>query len=1038
MPLTIYKSSAGSGKTYTLVLEYLKVVLSNPNHYRQTLAVTFTNKATEEMKERIVGTLVGLINGTEQNLETILIKDLGESCNIKQRAKDVLENILHDYSSFSVNTIDAFFIRIIKAMSYELGLPGKYDIDLSRESAIDQICVGIFSEVGTNKTLTAWLENFVFDKLDNEKGWKIDKELKKIANELFKESYQQMPDGNQNITLEQINDIKKIKTAFENFIQAKARSVITTLKEFNIESHDFSYGKAGFGNYFLKVLNNPSPADFIPTKRFLDASENPNLWFSKGSDKRGLLTPAAIEKILNEMNLIMGCVSGSRQKYFTACAVLNMIYVAGIISHMKQHLKAYRDENNLFLLSDAQQFLSNVISLSETPFVYEKTGTRYKHFLLDEFQDTSAMQWKNLLPLIENSLSEDNLVLTVGDVKQSIYRWRGADFKLLLNKLESDLKVFENSTNVKNLTFNYRSAKEVVEFNNNFFVALSGLIAAETGFKSIGEAYITKSVKQEVKKGHSGNVVVRFFSDDEIDTKLKIEPGIKGWKRNALISLHETISKLLANGYSRRDITILVNKNKDGLDIADFLFANGFDKIISSDSLLIKNTPQVNFVINLLRVLLMPLDNVSINAARWFYIKHLTKIESNFASNTQTDFETLLNSVKKFKGESLTDSLNRIITTFKLTTIADSYITTLQDVATEFIAKNANTVYAFIDWWDNERASSDKSVIISDNEDAIRIMTIHKSKGLQFPVVIMPFCSWKMQPKPDGIMWVSTDASPFKELGGLPVRTTSLLSHTHFSNQWEAEQENTFLEGLNKMYVAFTRPEEQLYIFTTELKKEAGVKTAEGCLNAVFKSDDGFSKDFKVVKDGFQMGKDVTRVKTAKEKTAISFKNPDVISAKQLEQNFNLSNIGLKVLKQTEIENAQVQLGLSVHELLSGFFEPADELQIQKKVSALTENQHTHKLINSAIKILKDKMWLSNAYSIYCERDLINAAGEVLRPDRLMIKGDKVIVLDYKTGSKDEKYTDQLNQYENALIQLGYSNIEKYILYLESEDLVNV
>ncbi|HNR21108.1 MAG TPA: UvrD-helicase domain-containing protein [Bacteroidia bacterium] len=1038
MPLTIYKSSAGSGKTFTLVLEYLKVVLTNPNHYRQTLAVTFTNKATEEMKERIVAALVGLINGTEQNLEKILSEELGKNCNVKSRAKDVLENILHDYSSFSVNTIDAFFIKIIKAMSYELGLPGKYDVDLNRESAIDEICAGIFSEVGTNKNLTQWLETFVLDKLDNEKGWQIEKELKKIANELFKESYQQLHKSDKNISLEQITEIKKIKSAFENFIQSKATSIIATLKEFNIEPHDFSYGKAGFGNYFLKVINNPSPMDFVPTKRFLDASENANSWFSKSSDKKGLLSPTAIEKILNEMHLIMGCVSGSRQKYFTACAVLNMIYVAGIVSHMQQHLKRYRDENNLFLLSDAQQFLNNVISLSETPFVYEKTGSRYRHFLLDEFQDTSSMQWKNLMPLIENSLSEDSSVLTVGDVKQSIYRWRGADFKLLLHKLQSDLKVFESNTSVKNLSFNYRSAKEIVDFNNRFFVSLAVLVKAETGFKSVGEAYQNNSVEQHVKKEHSGNVVVRFFSDDESETKLHMEPDIKGWKKNALINLYQTIHKLLANGYKQKDITILVNKNRDGLAIADFLFANGFDKIISSDSLLIKNAPQVNFVVNIMRVLLMPSDNVSVCAARWFYIKHLTKAESNFASGNQTDFENLLDSLKKFKAESLTDTLNRVLKTFKLNVSNDSYITALQDVVIEFTAKNTNSVYAFINWWDNDRASSDKSVVISDSEDAIRIMTIHKSKGLQFPVVIMPFCFWKMQPKPDGIIWVSTNTEPFKQLGGVPVRTTSLLSQTYFSEQWETEMENTFLEGLNKMYVAFTRPEEQLYIFAPELKKDAGVKTAEGCLNAAFKSDENFSKSFTRLKDGFQIGKDFVKKQPAKKEKTDNFDNPEVIQVGTVNTGFNLSNIGLKVLKQTEAESTQAQLGISVHELLSVFFDEGDEHQIQKKLSALTDEQHTQKLVNCAIKILKQNMWLSDQYNIYCERDLINSAGEILRPDRLMIKNEKAIVLDYKTGSKDSKHTDQLNQYQQVLTQLGYSNIQKYILYLETEELVSV
>ena len=1037
MPLTIYKSSAGSGKTFTLVLEYLKIVLANPNHYRQTLAVTFTNKATEEMKERIVASLVGLIKGTEPNLERILSDKSEKKFDIKRRAIDVLENILHDYSSFAISTIDAFFIKIIKAMSYELGLPGKYDIELNRETAIDEICAGIFSEVGNNKALTNWLESFVFDKLDSEKGWHIERELRKVAGELFKESYQQLHKNSKAVSMDQITAIKKIKGSFENFIQLKAKAIIATLKEYNVDPHDFSYGKAGFGNYFLKVINNPSPPDFIPTKRFLDAAENSLVWFSKTSEKKNALPKITVENIIREMGLIIDCVNGSKEKYFTSCVVLNMIYVAGIISHMQEHLKKYRDENNLFLLSDAQQFLNNVISLSETPFVYEKTGSGYKHFLLDEFQDTSSLQWKNLLPLIENSLAEDNAVLTVGDVKQSIYRWRGADFKLLLTKLQNDLSVFENSTQVKNLLFNYRSAKEIIEFNNNFFVSLTGFVEGEAGFKSVAEAYKKENVQQQVKKEHMGNVVVRFFEGDESETELLIDSALIGWKRNALINLHSTIHKLLNDGYLKKDITILVNKNRDGLIIADFLFANGFNRIISSDSLLIKNAPQVNFVINILRLLLTHEDRVSEVAAKWFYEKHLLKNDTDFSNTAKGNFEALFDSMKHFKNETLTSSLQRVVNVFNLNTTNDSYITALLDLGNEFISKNNNSVFAFLDWWDNSRASGDKSVVISDNEDAIRVMTIHKSKGLQFPIVIIPFCSWKMQPKSDGVMWVNTNVSPFKELGGVPVKTTMLLNQTYFSEQWQAELENTFLEGLNKMYVAFTRPEEQLYIFVPDMKRETSIKTAEGCINLVFKNDKDFSKTTNIQKNQFQLGNYIAKQKVAEGKTTNDFNNPETIEAALVKQNFNLSNIGLKVLKQTEAENSQAKLGVSVHELLANYFDKHDRENIQKKINSLADEKTT-KLVNSGLKILNKKNWLDYKYHVYCERDLINENGEILRPDRLMINDEEVIVLDYKTGAKDESYSKQLQQYHDILNQLGFGKIEKYILYLETEELVSV
>lgn len=1036
MPLTIYKSSAGSGKTFTLVLQYLKLVLANPNHYRQTLAVTFTNKATGEMKERIVSALVGLVNGTEKSLEEILISDFDKKINIRERAQIVLENLLHDYSSFSVTTIDAFFIRIIKAMSHEMGLPGKYDIDLNRETAIDEICAGIFAEVGRDKILTEWLETFIFDKLDAEKGWYIEGELRKIANELFKESYQQLPSKEWRISLGCISQVKAIRYSFENFIQERAKSVIKILKDCAVEPHDFSFGKQGFGNYFIKVLNNPSPLEYLPAKRFTEASFNTDNWFSKSSIKKNALSSTAADKLLNEMQSILKHVESHKEKYFTAVVVLNMVYVAGIISHMQEHLKKYRDANNLFLLSDAQLFLNKVISLSEAPFVYEKTGLRYKHFLLDEFQDTSSLQWKNLLPLVENSLADSNFVLTVGDVKQSIYRWRGADFRLLLNRLESDLKIYDEVTISKNLSFNYRSAKEIVNFNNSFFSSLIEMVERITGFGSIGEAY--KNVNQEIKRQHDGKVAVKFLGDDEKETSLHIEASVKGWKRNALIKLYETIQQLVNDGYKKSEITILVNKNSDGRTIAGFLFANGFDKIISSDSLLIKNAPQVNFIINLLRIILSSSDEVSKDAAKWFYVKHLTSTVNDFAAVGETDFEKIIALLHKLRGQNLTTAIARILKFFGMNTRNDSYISALQDVVDEFLPKNTNSIYAFINWWDNARASNEKSVVVPDNEDAIRIITIHKSKGLQFPVVIMPFCNWKMQPKPDGIMWVSTQEVPFNELGGVPVKTSSLLSHTYFNEQWQTELENTFLEGLNKMYVAFTRPEEQLYIFVPDSKKEASVKSAEGCVNLIFKKDQHFSDLFRASEGVYILGKDFKKHKKSMENALGNFESPEILKAGMVSQNFDFSSIGLKILKQTEAESMQAQLGVNVHELISNFYSLGDEKQILYQIGMEDVDGRKAKLVKSALKILKQNNWHSAGYSIYCERELINDAGEILRPDRLMIKDNKVIVLDYKTGTKDKKHAQQLKQYHDVLKQLGFSEIEKYILYLESEELVSV
>ncbi|MEO5572344.1 MAG: UvrD-helicase domain-containing protein [Bacteroidia bacterium] len=1066
--LTIFRSSAGSGKTYTLVKEYLKLTLSNPPSFKQVLAITFTNKASDEMKSRIVKTLVDFTEGKSIELKEELKKVLNKSEEtFNLNVKKLLGLILHDYSDFAVCTIDSFFNRVIRSLAKEMGLPLKFDTELDQDVVINEITGRLLLEAGKDNRLTSWLEEFILSKMDDDKGWKIDQELHLIAKELFSEDFRAKHNPEENISTDFVKELREIKYSFESAMKYFGNDFSKAITENNLGVEDFSYGKSGVAGYLEKIKMKIPPWAYEPGKRTKDANENPEKWVSKSSKKKEQILQLVEDKLRFILENVFKHIENNFENYISANEVLSLIYIAGIINKLDEKLKEYRDENDLLLISDTNFLLQKFISGADAPFIYEKTGNRYRHFMVDEFQDTSAFQWNNMMPLVENSLASGSSAMMVGDAKQSIYRWRGGKMQLLLNGIQNDLIHYNAITSVENLQTNFRSKKEVVNFNNLFFASAPSQLIP-TGNKEsatvLFDAYKTLEVEQKIfEKNIEGGYVEISFYEKKKKNQQDDEDDSMSDKEIVFSRLLIALNKLTEQGYELKDICIIVRTNIQGNEIARFLFDNGFKKIVSSESLLISKAPQIVFLINLMKLLNDPEDKIAKGECINYYLTHIDisaslnghdifRIVNDsplFYGTLPENFSNYISQLKKLPLFELAEQLAAI---FELNKQPDANIQRFQDLILEFLEKNPPSLSVFLEWWEQENGSDKASVIVPANENAIKVISIHKSKGLQFPVVIMPFPDWKLKPKSSNIIWIHSDEHPFSQYSLLPVKTTSSLEKSFFKKDYETEVEQTLIDNLNLLYVAFTRAEERLYLICPEVHSEK-VSTTANIICDVINSDEEWKN--KIIETNgikkFSLGIESVKEKKNKKSNAeeTTFENPEIVSLKKYNSNPWQNKLVIAVNKNKisidddETITAKSDFGILIHRILSKIFFTEDaEKIILESLSLQTiskeESQEIKKIIDDVLTICEPHKWFSKEWKIKTEADLLLPEGSIIRPDRIMIKDKKAVLLDYKTGEEDPVHEKQLIAYENNLLSAGYETAEKYLLYLKTMKLLKI
>ncbi|MEZ4884438.1 MAG: UvrD-helicase domain-containing protein [Chitinophagales bacterium] len=1072
MPLIIYKSSAGSGKTYTLVKEYVSLLIRRPYEFRNILAITFTNKATDEMKGRIIQALSLLADEKFEGLAKQLAKENPKinPSDIPKNAQIALQNILHSYSEFNVSTIDSFFQRVLRVFAKELKLPLRYEVEMDRTFVLDQITAHLMLDIGEIDGLTNWLEDFAFSQIEEDKGWNIERNIRELGNEIFKEEVWELlmiedlkNDNEENIQNENanknvknsknirelrykrlkkiINQLWEIKRGFEQKLQDWGKEAMDIIEGYGLKMNDF---KAGTANFFENIQKGEYKRGATIEKIY---QGNTDLWSNKTAAKKAIIDQAVNSSLQDILVEAIDYHDKNLTMYNSASEVLKNIYVYGILNDLKDKLRDYRTDNNMMLISDTNNLLNAAISDDDTPFVFEKAGVVFKHILIDEFQDTSDYQWANIKPLVINSLSDGNFSLAVGDIKQSIYRWRGGNMKLLMSGIKEALGAFIEDNSIQNLSHNWRSHKHVVAFNNAFFAAAVEVFTATMSIpeaRQLSEAYAT--VKQDIQHEEGGLVKVEFLPSD-------------GWKEEANERMLDTIAELQEEGKPLKNIAILVRTNLEGSDIAEVLAAANI-KVISSESLLLKNSPKVMLLISILRYLS---DHRNVIAkteilVHWLQVKgkaheidhsiytdHQIKAsEDDKEKEMESLFRQLLpprfhKDIADLVKKPLYELIELLIEVLHLNDKADAYIQRFQDLVLEHNSTKSADVNHFLNWWNDHEDSDKTSIIVPKGEDAITIITIHKAKGLEFPIVLMPYCDWSLTPKMNSIIWTASDQAPFDEMGPLPLKFSNKLQDSYFKEDYEKELLLTYIDNLNVLYVAFTRPVERLYIFTKEVKRGGSLSSVYQLLSMTLQSEgfeyndhfDGATNSF-LFPDSLE--ESTVEMDEKKEETnQVDILTTYLCNDYQDKITIRSDSDRFFLLFDNEKSDA-IKMGQKIHSVLEKMVFANDlekvmrQLQIQGILQA-NDLSTIRERIGMAFQNRKVQSWFSNEWEVLAERRLLRNR-QIYIPDRVLAKGNEVIVIDYKTGQMEAKHKKQVNRYAQILQGMGYHVVEKYLLYV--------
>jgi ATP-dependent exoDNAse (exonuclease V) beta subunit len=1063
----IYRSSAGSGKTYSLALEFISLCIADPGLYNKILAVTFTNKATREMKERIIGNLEKLSINSDPDLMKDIKKKTGSTEDIvKERAAKVLDNILHNYSQLSISTIDAFFQKIVKAFAKELGLMGNFSVELDQGKVLDEVIDLLIEDVGSDKELTEWLIDFSTDAVESGEAWDIRRKIKKFASELLKETNSTSGDGEAMDYRTFLDDLKKIRTRFEKEMSQRANEALTIVRDHHLSIDDFSNKMSGPAGYLVKVSQKK---EFIPGKRFTEAVADESKWFTKNSPLIDTIRMALKAGLLDKAVALMNFYLEHHQAYFSAVQVIGNFYLYGILAKLSAKLHTYRQVNDIMLISDVPVFLQKIIAENEAPFIYEKTGSWYRHYLIDEFQDTSGFQWNNFRPLVENGLSQGHKSLLVGDGKQSIYRWRGGDWSLILHQVEQDLN--RNHIVKKNLQTNWRSEANIVEFNNALYQLAPDIIAdnlyttielpdvvikeeLHNSVRDIRKLY--EGAKQEISvpkaAEYGGDVLIKVF---EKDTENK-------WNDLVLEQLPADIERVQDLGYSAGQIAILVRRAEEGRMVIEQLLKHknsmnarsGYTyDAISGESLFIGKSPAVRLLVNCLKYCANPADDLVLADIQ--YSHYLVRN----AGIGNPDMDTILSENSLPMGfqqicanvasQPVFDMVEKFIRLFELNQEnLRGYIEAFQNEVLNYFSDRTKNLNDFLTWWDEDGCL--KSLAAMDSGDAIRVMTIHKSKGLEFGAVIIPFCAWQLSPEPRHgiILWCETEKPPYAGRCKFPLKYSSALEKTYFARNYFQEMILGNIDNLNLLYVATTRAESYLQI---NCPPESDKLTTSGDLVAmsVKRLCELTESPLKLLnyKDEFnnncyrldgQKRYSTKKTDSVKEIPSQGYRSTDWRQKVQIRS--GARDIDAGTIPEWK---ARISYGILIHELLadvSGQEEALLKLESRHRNLSLTEVEYgkakaqINRIFSNALVL----DWFHPRWTVKREAEIISGKGRSKRPDRVIIDGKKAIIIDFKTGQARDNDRRQVKYYTNLMKEMGFESVEGYLLYTEQGEVEKV
>lgn len=1077
--LTIYRASAGSGKTYTLTRDYIGLLFKAGvgNAHRRILAVTFTNKATDEMKSRILQELNILATGKASGYREGLMKELSlKEEEVNQQAKAILISILHDYSAFNISTIDKFFQQVIRSFARELGVYGGYAVELDTEMILEQAVDNMFLSLGDeeNKQLLQWLSTYSIEEIENAKTWNIRTKILSLGWEIFKEKYQQKSSEITN-TLHDKEFLKKyrnelrqiIKTFTENTSRI-ARSALNIIERHGLALEDFSYGKNSSIKNLSKVIN----GDYALSDRFRKMADEVNACYSKTQniDIIQNIESAYYGGLQDEMQELIGFIDEHFAQYNTALHINAQLNSLAILSDIDAQIRKLTADQNSMLISDTNIFLHQIIDQNDAPFIYEKTGMFLKHFMIDEFQDTSDLQWQNFFPLMQNSISESHENLVVGDVKQSIYRWRNSDWKLLDSGIQEDFP--QEQWMLKNLDTNWRSDKNIVSFNNDFFTEAASMLQNILNEKidsvilampeleylkqKISNAYREEFTKQKTKaNADEGYVKIHFIEKSD-----KGEDDIK-WYDKSLNLLPGILETIQDKGFKPAQVTILVRTNNDAKKIVEKLLQHkvsaeakaGYSyDIMGSEGIALQSAGSIKFLLATLKLLVNPEDTLQKMMMEFEYAKGklrlcaseaIRKIIMDNASEqdgpeTSEQISRILSTAEntalaRYKHFSLFEMIEHMIVLFDLKTWNQDeviFLQAFQDIVYKFSTSKSSDLNAFLQWWD--KFGDKQSVITPENENAFRIMTIHKSKGLDFDIVVMPFCDWELDTKSENIQWVETDVEPFNQLPQIPVAYSSKLGQTVFAHSYYEEMMHAFMDNLNLAYVAFTRPKYGLIALT---QWEANKNRMANIIQTVLNTDDNLKSYFNAETKTFEIGKLPIQEQHIQSTTADSPSNDYPISL--ISNRLKLKHkVGMFNREEIDITESPLDYGNLMHEIFYRMQSSAEsELIVQEQIRDGRINEKEAKQIQADLnhfwQIPETNNWFKPGAKVLTETTILTPEGYQYRPDRIILEENTATIIDYKFGEKElPSHIKQVQNYSRLLREMGYQT-QAYLCYVK-------
>ncbi len=1061
--LLVYKSSAGSGKTTQIVKEYLSIVIPEPHKYREILAITFTNKAAAEMKSRIVEVLQELADyknltlQAQNELDNKFLNDILHGSglfaeDISRNAYKVMKNILHDYSNFAVSTIDSLMHRIIRAFAFDLNLSQRFEVVLDQEEFIQKSVDMLLDELQPQHKMTGFLTDFIKAQTDESRSWHIDRSLYSFGFVLQSENALDYTPELSKLKLSDFIEVRRDILAFiakfESTIQNYAKQARRLTEPIPPEA--FFQGRRGVWSYFRKLINKENYKDSIAFNgnTYVDKFFNEEKHCSAKATKED---KNAIEKVYPQLedlyNRVKDYADKDAGKYFFYKMLLRNIHGMAVLKEIETRLNQLKTEQDIVHISEFNRRISREIQAhAPVPFIYERIGEKYKHVFVDEFQDTSVLQWHNLLPLIMNGLSYGEKNMLVGDGKQSIYRWRAGEVEQFARLPElyekgklPEGEIFEATLkqqyNEKPLNENYRTVATIVNFNNELFKYIKD--ATNDRVKQIYESHEQKAHKKE-----HGKVHLQF-----------VEGQGEVLETSHLEALLAAVHDSLEAGYIYQDIAVLCRTNNHGVKVARYLTENNCP-VVSSESLLLSGSPKLHFLVAVFKILNNPQDNVA-----WLEVMHFLHQQwqpgmdfHSFASLPEYNWLTATSDAdshayRKFlellqlgdsqwEDFSLYELSEHLIRTFQLHDPADPFVLFFLEEIHGKVLEGETDLNDFLDWW--EQNKNKKSIVAPEKLNAIKIYTVHKAKGLEFPVVIAPFLSKNTIKSKNDNLWLGP-LDNFPETGSLSVAylpAKKEISETPFSEEFQEEQEKQVLDAVNVLYVAFTRPSERLYaVCDMPSKKPSGISVSS--LLGGFVSEKGYeiSADEPIL-----FGEEPDRFTSEKvpqpQPSAGSEAEP---SAPMISSSWRNKVVIAPYSGEFPVADksfADKNWGKILHEVLARVITPGDipealawlKNQGGESQSIIADTEH---LINKVVRHPDIKTYFDSSFQVYTEREIADEDGSLLRPDRLMIKNGEVSILEYKTGQPEKAHEKQVKSYADVLQKAGYHVKKAYLVYLQ-------